>query len=146
MTTIAYDGVMLAGDRLANDNGIPTQCTKIHVLCEGSTLAGCSGDTQDKVMFLKWIDAGQPADKKPKVEDSFRAITVERDTGKAFLYEFKLEPVLIEDDFYAIGSGRDFAWTAMSMGMSARDAVNKAAEFDIFTGNGCDMVQVYQGG
>lgn len=142
MTTIAYDSVMLAGDRLCESNGIPTQRTKVYSGCDDTLLVGCAGEAQDSILFRRWLESGVIEDKKPKVENSFNALVVERESGKAFLYEHKLAPILIEDKYYAIGSGRDFAWMAMNMGFSAREAVKKASEFDIYTGNGVDVIPV----
>lgn len=43
-------------------------------------------------------------------------------------------------DFYAIGSGRDFAMAAMALGKSAKEAVELAARFDVNTGGDIDWV------
>lgn len=44
--------------------------------------------------------------------------------------------------FHAVGSGRDYALAAMHLGLSARDAVGVAMEFDLNTGGELQEVAV----
>jgi hypothetical protein len=46
-----------------------------------------------------------------------------------------------EDDFVAVGSGRDYAMAAMALGHTARVGVEIASRFDPGTGNGVDELQ-----
>jgi hypothetical protein len=48
--------------------------------------------------------------------------------------ENALIPIPIKEGFHAVGSGRDFALSAMRLGRTAREAIELACEFDVFTG------------
>ena len=40
-----------------------------------------------------------------------------------------------ENDFWAVGSGEEYALGAMAMGASAAQAVEVASQFDVYTGS-----------
>lgn len=107
--------------------------TKAHRLKDGSLFASC-GALQDNAQVLRWLngDAEKPTLEK---DDDFDGILVKLD-GSAWLLNRKLHEIRIESPYFSTGSGRDFALLAMRMGKSAREAVEIAAELDIWTGMG----------
>lgn len=126
MTTIAWDGQMLAADR---------QCSlfrgshlKIHRLKDGNLFGG-SGDLRDSVAVREWLENGGD---KPKVSDKFHAIFIRSD--QLYVLEENLAPIKYERKCFAVGSGRDFAMAAMLLGKSAAEAVHVAHQLDVDTG------------
>lgn len=78
---------------------------------------------------LHWLNAD--AD-KPTVKD-FCAMIINLD-GSIERLEDTLVLFPINCPFHAIGSGRDFAISAMSMGKTAKEGVELAAQWDLWTG------------
>jgi hypothetical protein len=132
MTTIAWDGKMLAADRCSCSAGcFRFPITKLKRLKDGRLYAS-AGDTSDGVLVRQWLDGEIPD--KPKIdEDSFVALIVSSDG--AFRMEGKLVSWPVEAP-HAIGSGREYAIAAMYLGKSAVEAVEIAALFDPNTGMG----------
>lgn len=96
-------------------------------------LLGCSGIYTDALLIREWIEAGGTEEKKPRIggEEGGPCILIQY--GKAFVIESTLFPIRIIEPFFAIGSGRDYAMAAMRCGRSAREAVEIACEFDIYS-------------
>jgi hypothetical protein len=139
VTTIAWDGRQLAGDRLGNSGGVPIELGKIWDI-EGE-FVGIAGLYEDGMAFVEWLLAGEDPASKPEVDESFRALVV-RESGKCFRYESKLYPFEILEPYHALGSGRDFALAALHYGKSAKEAVELAMKFDLDTGIGVDVLTV----
>jgi hypothetical protein len=133
MTTIAWDGRTLCADKQLTANGVRYVTTKAHRLKDGSLFASC-GDLENNAHVLRYLngECDKPALDR---DDSFDGILVKPD-GSAYLLNRKLHEVLIESPCFSTGSGRDFALLAMRQGKTAREAVEIAAEFDIWTGMG----------
>lgn len=136
MTTIAWDGKLLAGDKQCSFGNTPLGCTK--VFRADGLIWGCCGDLEDTVLFGRWIYEGCPKDNKPELADNFTAIVIE--LGQCWQYNPKLVPLKVESRLWACGSGADYALGAMAMGADARHAVEVAIEFDIYSGIGVDTV------
>lgn len=68
-------------------------------------------------------------------DDEFDGVLIKPD-GSAWLLNKKLHPVRIESPYFSTGSGRDFELLALRLGKTAREAVEIAAEMDIWTGMG----------
>lgn len=136
MTTIAWDGERLAGDKRSVSHGLVSTVTKIFKDKNG--LYGISGNLPYSLAVLNWIQNGaDPATypEKPSADDYAYVLHI-RLNGEMWLYENCKFPFQIEQRTYAIGSGRDFAITAMHLGHSATSAVQIATFFDNGTGNG----------
>jgi hypothetical protein len=95
---------------------------------------------QDGMAFIEWLLAGEDPDKKPELDESFKALVIRE--GKCWRYEYKLFPFEILEPYHALGSGRDFALCAMYLGCDAKRAVEIAMEFDLETGKGIDVLEV----
>jgi hypothetical protein len=126
VTTIAYDGLSLASDTQASM--LRSTAEKIHRLKDGSLFGSC-GELQDNVAVREWLEGGG---EKPKVSDGFHAIHVRG--GVIFTLENKLIAMKQQRDFFAVGSGRDFAMAAMHLGKTAAEAVKVSHLFDVDTG------------
>jgi hypothetical protein len=144
MTVIAWDGKTLAADKRATCSGHPATVTKIMRTPKGE-LIGASGDLDTARALLAWYCAGADAATFPdnRNGDFCRAymIVITLD-AKVHKYEREPVPMLFEDPFSAMGSGRDYALAAMHLGYSARRAVEVACALDTGCGNGIDTLKL----
>ena len=142
MTTIAYDGKVLAGDQLMVANGTPMGIPKVHRIAtvDGTVyLVGGAGNVGDCQAFAHWVRKGLPAGEKPKLTNCTMLVVCR---GKITQYDNEFEhPSEISKDFWAVGSGANYALGVMAMGGSAQDAVRLATTLDINTGWGMDVVR-----
>lgn len=137
MTTIAWDGQFLAGDRRGNSAGMAYEVTKVRRTQDGRLLGFC-GDIGVGMLMLDWLEKGGT---RPEQQDSDRWVTVlEIDPDGTCWCHGRDSRWRIEQGFFAIGSGRDFALAALALGKNAAEAVELAARFDTGTGNGVDAL------
>ena len=137
MTTIAWDGRTLAGDRRGNAAGMAYEVCKLRRTGDGRLL-GFSGDIGVGMLMLDWLDRGGT---RPPQQDSDRwATLLEITPDGACWCHGRDAHWRIEQPFFAIGSGRDFVLAAMALGRTAMEAVDLAARFDTGTGNGVDAL------
>lgn len=137
MTTIAWDGKTLAGDTQATRASLRNYCeSKVFRITtnEGAhVLLGCSGGEAESMQIVEWLKADRAEMLKPKLDaDSFTGILV--DKSGVYRLDSRLHPLKLMEAFHAVGNGRDFAIAAMHLGCSAREAVELAAVYDVFTG------------
>lgn len=137
MTTIAWDGKILAADRQTNHGDLRQLTQKIAVI-NGSLVAG-AGAVPDILELQEWLRRGaNPSEfPSPQRDDETRthAIVVPP-KGPAVLYMGGTIPSPVYGRFWALGSGRDFAMMAMHLGKSALQAVLLAQKFDTASGLG----------
>lgn len=140
MTTIAWRGHYLAGDRLRTAEETAMRAKKVFRVRDrvGVELIGGAGDSWDCVAYANWRMGGRRA-ARPCMRD-FIAILVRRRGAVLIDDRFMEHP--ISTPFFAIGSGADYAIGAMAAGLSAREAVLVAARFDPKTGGGVDVVRL----
>lgn len=139
MSTIAWDGRigMLAADRQLTLGNSPLPVTKLFRLDSslGCMLVACCGEYEDAMLFIDWMADGKPG--TIALQDNFSALVV--DKGRCWRYGQQLQGYLIDAPFWAAGSGADYAVGAMAMGANAREAVEIASQYDVFTGCGVDV-------
>lgn len=149
MTVVAWDGKTLAADKRTNFGGLHATTTKLQrikgsfQLCGG--LVGCAGNTAQIAEFVDWLENGCQAATFPAVQrDSEKCVSalVVTPDGHLLQYENTPFPIRIENKFWAIGSGRDFAMAAMYIGKTAYDAALVACALDISCGNGIDALRL----
>lgn len=152
MTTVAFDGIHMAADRLAADGaGLKSTATKIFEFED--CVVGVAGEYGQ---ICKWIaEINEIADDGPALKhilkmgyprynrenDNNNFMVVERSTKKMWVSATSWF-IPREDHVYAIGSGRDFAIAAMHCGRNARGAVEVAALFDLYTNDDIQQVEV----
>lgn len=142
MTTIAWDGTMLAADRMMTDGSFKATKTKIRATNIG--LLGAAGDARYTSAAMDWLakeDFGLPYPNSGEDDDVVNMIHVHLD-GKIDVYFNCSVPVRVESVFYALGSGRDFALAAMHLGESALKAIEVASALDVNTGNGFNVFRL----
>lgn len=135
MTTIAYrDGVLAADTRGYSGSRVPIGTkAKIRRLDDG-TLVGCSSVIPGAVeAIIAWYAMGTHTAPPVLKENKFSLLVV-RPSGEAFLASdnFLLSGPLTAE-FFAIGSGEEYAIVAMAMGASAERAAEVGCECDVWS-------------
>lgn len=144
MTTIAFDGKLVAADRrISGDGHALTHVRKLHSV-SGRWIVASAGTAADCDAFLRWVkDHGHlmPDNPAPNEGDEFQGLVIDRRTGKVTYYDLdgKAFPVTAP---IAIGSGAQYARGAMLAGKDARAAVKIAAQCDGGTGGKIDYLRV----
>jgi len=139
MTTIAWDGKILASDKQINDEGRPIVGTKIwRIEVKGEIyLLGFCGGYGSALKFVEhfkkkgWM-------KYPEVKDA-TILVLSKDNGSTLESDATITPM--NECPWAIGSGGDYALGAMKAGATAEEAVAIAMELDINTGIGIDKIE-----
>lgn len=138
MTVIAWDGKVIAADKQENYSNMRRYTTKLIQVADA--IVGFAGNTAIGNEVVDWFIRGAVPEKFPPQardrDDYVNFITV-LSTGVVMEYTRSPFPHCITDRM-AIGSGRDFAVTAMYLGRGAREAVEIASVFDVNCGNGAD--------
>ena len=141
MTVIAWDGKTLAADKQATNNNLKRTVTKIRRVKE--CLIFSSGDFDSCVQLMDWYERGCDPTNWPAfqgVKDEATNLYFITKHGRVGAYERRSLPFFYEDKFFACGSGRDYAITAMHCGKSAIEAVEIACRFDVSCGMGIDFL------
>ena len=134
MTTIAFDGLVLAADSASIIGNTLYTTLKIHITRNGDLLAG-TGDRGAVDLMVEWIENGcVPADRPPgqaSEEDGACNVLHVSPTGLALLHTrhgaTQVHPPI------AIGSGSQFALAAMHLGSSAPQAAHLATQLDPYS-------------
>lgn len=142
MTTIAFDGKVLAADKQATTNTLKHTTTKIFRV--GDIRCGFAGCAPIGRELLNWAENGfDPEDFPESARDTEENYTVFLVVEKEALrcYEASPYPLLFEDTYFATGSGGPIATAAMALGKSAVEAVELASKLDSNTGMGVDFLE-----
>lgn len=140
MTVIAWDGKTLAADRrMSNSSGGHCSVTKIHRTPGGALIAG-TGNIDVVNELRAWFEAGRDPEKFPQSAREDAATLVAIVDGEVWQFVAGPYPVRVEDAIAAWGSGRPFALTAMTLGKTAREAVEVACVLCTNCGNGIDTL------
>jgi ATP-dependent protease HslVU (ClpYQ) peptidase subunit len=139
MTVIAWDGTTLAADKRAEIHGSHMTVRKIFRLRDGS-LVGCAGDSTWAASVVAWLNGARDPQAYPLPPEGGGTVIVVGADGAARLYQRSAFPLEVEDATVAVGSGRDYARTAMALGFDAVRAVEVACALDCYCGNGIDTL------
>lgn len=143
MTTIAYRAGVLASDTQVSYSDTQVLIPDLKLFIAGDYAVGVCGDCRMIPTVKRWFEEHSCSPKKAHDrmwDESFDILAMDR-SGKLFtlladqLYEW---PV----DFFAIGSGRMLALGAMSAGASAIEAVEAAADHDVYTSRPVQSISV----
>ena len=131
---------MLAADKLAQMCGSKGIVTKIFK--HKADMIGICGTLSRALECVEWIKAGAHSKDIPEFQkgEDYESIMVIRDR-KIFIYERGPLPFLIENEFYAIGSGSPYALAAMWCGRNAEAAVECASALNTGCGMGIDILR-----
>ena len=146
MTTVAFDGRSMAGDRLYACGGSPLRgpVPKIRRLMFNGVpaVAGGSGTLEYANALLDWLQAGSPQGREPMLppdpDDGATVIVATADM--VYTYSNSTTPIALGKIQWASGSGANYALGAMKAGVSAKRAVEIACELDLYSGAGVDVL------
>jgi ATP-dependent protease HslVU (ClpYQ) peptidase subunit len=142
MTVICWDGETLAADKQSTNCGFGSKVTKIFRV-PGGLVAFC-GNEGHAMALLAWFRAGRDPETWPRKggDDSASAVFVTSEG--LFVYSGDDGPYCArrENEFFALGAGRDYALAAMHLGKTAREAVEVACALDITCGQGIDTLEL----
>jgi hypothetical protein len=147
MTTVAFDGTRMAADTMSDNGGLRMPTHKIF-RTDAFVLGGCGayGDISKHFMAIKHMTVAEVLEHGyPDWDDD--------DGGPGMILVGRRNPALafylcgptwakIERRYHAIGSGRDYALAAMSLGHDAESAVKLAISFDVYSGGEVEVVEV----
>lgn len=142
MTTIAYkDGVMASDSRCTYDDWTLGKCVKLYRAkskvdpVKGDVVVGTAGHSSAALLFLDWLEVGG----EPRLHDrgvnemtEFECLIMHK--SGLWIADRLCRLELLEEEFWAAGSGRQAALSAMHCGKSAVDAVRMAIRLDPFSG------------
>jgi len=148
MSVLVWDGKTLAADRQGTDGGMVRTITKARRITKGKFkgyLMGAVGATATANVMMDWFEVGAdprtfPYEymKNDELAASLLVITQKKEIWK---FDHLPAPIIIEDDHYSIGSGRDFAFGALSMGADAVQACEIACVHSTACGVGIDVLE-----
>jgi len=142
MTTIAWDGTMLAGDTLGTlGPTVMRVVPKIRRLSNGS-LIGAAGTFTVSNRWIAWMEEGGERPAIIAEGDYITGIEIKPD-GEIWHHE-RNGCFQIAGKHHAVGSGAGFALGAMFMGADARTAVAAASEYDPYTGGDISTLNLEQ--
>lgn len=140
MTVLAWDGITLAADKLAEYGGARHIVTKIRRLKNGDLFGG-SGSLTFILQMGAWLDGELeefPAAQRDK--DDWEPCLVITKACRVLMYERTPQAIHIENRLVAIGSGKDYAIAAVTLGKTAIEAVELAQVLCATCGGGTDSI------
>lgn len=136
MSVIVWDGKLLASDSQVTDGSMRRTTTKIRRVEKGKFkgfLLGAAGATATANLLMDWFEQGAKPEHFPyeyAKSDMLSATLVAITKDKVILrYDHLPVPIIMEDEVYCTGSGRDFAYGAIAMGADAIKAVEVACQY-----------------
>lgn len=143
MTVIVWDGEALAADKQATNSGVKRTVTKIRRVRDH--LIGGAGDWDACLLLMDWFEDGADQEKYPAVQkdkERWAGLLVISPDGQVIKYEQEPVPMIFEDKFYTMGSGRELALGALEMGADAAKAVEVACKYEHNCGMGVDVLRL----
>jgi len=131
MTTIAIDHDTIAADGLAVRSNIKEgyKCQKL--IKRDGVIYAMAGRLEHCMVLVDFLSE-RTNEIMPDVEGN--VLTVEDGEVRVYwLKDGEIDSDLVEPP-YAMGSGSDYAYSAMRLGMGAKEAVTHAASIDLHTG------------
>lgn len=148
MSVVVWDGKTLAADRQVSDGSMVRTTTKIRQITTGKFkgyLIGAVGATATANLMMDWFEAGAKPEFFPyeyaKSAEMGASLIVITQKKEIWRFDHLPVPIIMEDDEYATGSGRDFAYGAMSMGADAAKACEVACTHSTECGVAIDVIE-----
>jgi len=147
LTTVAWDGHTLAGDRLTSYGGTPMRCSspkvsKVVAPNGRVALVGFTGSLAFQVEYLAWLNGGDRPTVKVPENTGWSVLMVDDELNVWLRSDGSDVWTLLGNRVkWAAGSGCDYALGAMATGATAEEAVHVSTHYDIHTGMGVDAVR-----
>ena len=140
MSVIAWDGTHIAADKQSTVSDIRMTTTKMRRLKSGE-IAAWTGSQECGLILARWYEEGADSHRWPefqKDKENWTRLIIVSSEG-AFFFEMQPVAQVVEDQFMAWGSGRDFAMGALAQGATAKEAVAIANRLCTTCGLGIDV-------
>ena len=143
MTTIAYRDGILAADTSIWDRGTYAGC--VEKICRAPNgfmggMAGCLGDT---ATFLAWLKAGAEGDPPASKDEDSEGLLISPD-GTLEWIGCKDRRVVVDNPYFATGSGFRVAMGALHAGATAEKAIEVACDLDCTTQRPITVLKLVQ--
>ena len=145
MTTIAWDGKTLAGDCCSWSGGVRRKTRKVFKIkspTRGMLLVGFVGQQSFAYAVADWIKGERdiPNYKEFGVEPQNACAVVIDSKNRIYVLGCTLEFNLMRENIFAIGAGSEFAWGALEMGATSKQAVKIAEKRSDYAAMGIDCI------
>lgn len=140
MTVVCFDGKTMAADRQGEFYCTKTSRKKIRRV--GDLLVGGSGEARASEALIQWLANGADVDNFPRFAEGDKADVLVASKDGLRLFQSSPYPMVLENKFFAIGSGCDAAMAAMHLGLDARRAVEVACVVCTGCGGGIDAIDL----
>ena len=136
MTTIAARASTgeVAGDSMVSGDDSFYLVTKIRR--GGNSIYGGCGDWDKLLKFYNSLESGADLDSDTDVT------VLELRSDGIWIYESTIIPAKIKNDFWAIGTGANFAIAAMHLGLTPAEAVKLACLYDTSSHEPIDVMSL----
>lgn len=146
MSVVAWDGNVLATDRMANDGSLKWESSKAWYVVSKQTGKICIvsgvGMLAHILEMRDWFrDSGNPEDLN--IPKQTAELIVVDDEGLA-VYSYNGTSVRLSAPM-AFGEGREYALGAMAVGADATQAVHVANEYSLHCGKGVECFTIQEG-
>jgi hypothetical protein len=142
MTVIAWDGQILAADKLACFGATKGTVTKIFRF--KNELLAITGCLSAGMETMQWYTEGAvKADYPPsnRMQNEGASLIVIKQDKSVWKYEKSPVPFRVEGSFCAFGCGDESALIAMECGANALRAVELVIKYNSGCGNGIDVLE-----
>jgi len=141
MTTIACDKSQIAGDLQATHSGglkfkLKTKLQEFYqpLIWPTKFYVGLCGNVDEFPDILMYLADPTQFKKAPKGSGGdFLILTEDK---QIFTFKSPAKWIAVNQPFYAVGSGMNYAMSAMACGKTPVEAVKVASKFDLYTGFG----------
>lgn len=142
MTTVAWDGRLLAADSRCVDSGRKGDSIKKVFTLDKYVVAG-SGSYASLLKLVRGMDSKEN-EIKIELEQNFHGFVWDREDQRMWQLFGDAEFQPLTHKWAACGSGGDFAFSAMALGFDAQEAVRFASKYDVHTGGRVQVVDTHK--
>jgi hypothetical protein len=150
MTVIAFKDGVMAADTMLSQHNSQNRAQKIVRLPDGG-VAGACGQWNRAYSGLKYLAEGGGMDERPSPRTpegppnvDGAVLLIAKPDGSLWLIEDEFPAYPLRDEVVSIGCGSDAALMAMTLGLSAVEAVAKVTRQDVLCGDPVQSMEVEQ--
>ena len=146
MTTIAWDGTTLAGDRCSWSGGTRRKVRKVFKIKakDGETLlVGLVGQQSFAYQVVEWLKGDRlvgPVCKDFGVDAQEACALIINSKRKVFVLGASLTYNPMLEKIFSIGAGCEYAWGALEAGATAKQAIQITAKRSDYSALGADCI------
>ena len=135
MTTIAWDGKILAVDSQCTVNDVVVSCDQQKLFLDVGPYraVAITGSLQEMTLFVKWLDSHEDSAQPELRNGGVAACVCNNGILWTYLSQHKGNPYP-EYGMFTSGTGYEIALGAMEAGVDAITAVKIACKRDVYTG------------